>query len=191
MEAKERMTLLLKDLRMSALDLAKGLGYSRAIVITNVMTGRNGISRALATKIVTKWPQYNYEWLRSGAGDMRSKSLATPTTVKVSINRITSDMITDVLGITEYELGKRIGVSPSALVTPSYETLVKVAHTFPGLNPEWLIGMSNEPLRQECSRCAELESLTRNLLDLIDMYKEKLAQAKQAGGANKKTGTAQ
>lgn len=190
MEAKKRMELLLHELRLTPLMLAQSLGYPRAQIITNVLSGRNEISRALATNIVKKYPEINYDWLRIGAGSMRGESIAGPVIVGPTINnRLDADDIITVLGITEYEFCKRVGISQSQYRKLSGDTLIKVAQTFRTLNPEWLIGMSTEPLRQKCSRCADFEAINKNLLDLIEVYKAQLKQAKEQlrGAPNRKT----
>ncbi|HBG71457.1 MAG: hypothetical protein A2W93_14490 [Bacteroidetes bacterium GWF2_43_63] len=192
MEAKQRMELLLKELGLTPLLLANKLGYNRAQIIMFVLSGRNGISRSLATKIVAKFPNINYDWLRSGTGTMKGKSIASPVLNydMVLSNRVDADTITSLLNITEYELCKRVGLSQSQMRKLSGDTLIKIAQVFPSLNPEWLIGMSTEPIRKECERCDEKDRMINSLLELIDTYKQKLADVKQElATTNRKTGT--
>ena len=51
------------------------LGEVNGSKINHVIGGRNGISKDLAKKLTTVYPQISYEWLKDGVGDMLKKTI--------------------------------------------------------------------------------------------------------------------
>lgn len=68
--SRERMEVLLSYLKLNASEFAKTLGYSRTQTIYYVLSERNNISDKLARDICNAHPFINFEWLKTGEGEM-------------------------------------------------------------------------------------------------------------------------
>ncbi|KGO08571.1 hypothetical protein I6H88_13635 [Elizabethkingia bruuniana] len=64
------LTELLSYLKSNPSRLAKELGYKSNVKIQHIKSGRNGISSEVASDIVNKYPDVNYNWLLTGKGEM-------------------------------------------------------------------------------------------------------------------------
>jgi len=64
------LTKLLSYLKSNPSRLAKELGYKSNVKIQHIKSGRNGISSEVASDIVNKYPDINYNWLLTGKGEM-------------------------------------------------------------------------------------------------------------------------
>ena len=84
MEPSERMNKLLLALRMKPLDLARSIGREREDIITNVIKGKNGISRNLVYLITNSHNQVNPEWLFSDKGEMFLSDISLPVSKQVN-----------------------------------------------------------------------------------------------------------
>lgn len=60
------MKTLLKELRYSALQFSKELGYRSHNTIHHIIHGRNYISEELANKIVLKFPEVSFSYIKKG-----------------------------------------------------------------------------------------------------------------------------
>lgn len=61
---------LLLHLKSNASRLAKDLGYNSNVKIQHIKSGRNNISVEVANDIINKFPEFNYDWLMTGEGEM-------------------------------------------------------------------------------------------------------------------------
>lgn len=61
---------LLLYLKLNANKLANELGLNSNVSIYHIRNGRHNISANLAEKIVSRFPEINYEWLLTGRGPM-------------------------------------------------------------------------------------------------------------------------
>lgn len=77
-DSKLRMELVLSHLMTNPNELAKSLGYSRAQTIYNALSGRNGISEKLARDICEVYPNFSYQWLKTGEGSMLTEDTIVP-----------------------------------------------------------------------------------------------------------------
>lgn len=77
-DSKLRMELVLSHLMTNPNELAKSLGYSRAQTIYNALSGRNGISEKLARDICEVYPNFSYQWLKTGEGSMLTEDAIVP-----------------------------------------------------------------------------------------------------------------
>lgn len=77
-DSKLRMELVLSHLMANPNELAKSLGYSRAQTIYNALSGRNGISEKLARDICEVYPNFSYQWLKTGEGSMLTEDTIVP-----------------------------------------------------------------------------------------------------------------
>jgi DNA-binding XRE family transcriptional regulator len=68
--AKDRLSLILLELKTNKNKLSKELGYDNNVGLTNIEKGRYNFSTTLAKNIVDKFPQFNYDWLLTGNGEM-------------------------------------------------------------------------------------------------------------------------
>lgn len=64
------LTKLLSYLKSNPSRLAKELGYKSNVKIQHIKSGRNGISSDVASDIVAKYPNINYNWIMTGNGEM-------------------------------------------------------------------------------------------------------------------------
>lgn len=83
---KERMETLLAHLKMNANEFASSLGYKRTDRIYNILSGRNGISTAVARDIHKHHESISYEWIAKGEGEMLVQQTEEGKEEKVSIN---------------------------------------------------------------------------------------------------------
>lgn len=83
---KERMETLLAHLKMNANEFASSLGYKRTDRIYNILSGRNGISTAVARDIHEHHENISYEWIAKGEGEMLVQRTEEEKEEKASIN---------------------------------------------------------------------------------------------------------
>lgn len=67
LEDSEIMTKLLLELRYSALAFSKELGYKSHSSIDHIQKGKNKISEGLMDRIIKKFPEVNYWFLKKGS----------------------------------------------------------------------------------------------------------------------------
>ena len=70
LSSAERLKVILSELKTNKNALSKQLGYSNNVGLTNIESGKYNFSTALANRIITKFPQFNYEWILKGKGTM-------------------------------------------------------------------------------------------------------------------------
>lgn len=85
-DSKLRMELVLSHLMTNPNELAKSLGYSRAQTIYNALNGRNGISEKLARDICEVYPNFSYQWLKTGEGSMLTEDTIVPESKDIQNN---------------------------------------------------------------------------------------------------------
>lgn len=84
----ERINFLLKIHYLNPKQFSEALGLNRVDAIYNVMKGRNGISRKLASLIVEKFPEVSIEWLLNGTGKPfinEQKAIITPDDNSINV----------------------------------------------------------------------------------------------------------
>lgn len=59
---------------ISANELSKVIGLKSNVIIYHIKSGRNGISAEIANNIHKAYPEFNYDWLRTGKGTMISNT---------------------------------------------------------------------------------------------------------------------
>ena len=69
MNDKERIELILKELRETSSGFAKKLGI-HPTNIYHIISGRNGITERLALLICSRFKKISYDWVAKGIGDM-------------------------------------------------------------------------------------------------------------------------
>jgi hypothetical protein len=67
---QERITAVLDHLRISKNRLGISIGYRNGMRFQNVLSGRSRITAKLAADIVDVYPEFSYEWLLEGTGEM-------------------------------------------------------------------------------------------------------------------------
>jgi DNA-binding XRE family transcriptional regulator len=67
--SSERLRLILLELQTSKNALAKKLETSSQ-ALQQIESGKSGITPNIAKKIIAQYPQFNYEWLVQGTGEM-------------------------------------------------------------------------------------------------------------------------
>ena len=70
MTDSERLNEVLKTLKINAKELSVALGFDRPNALYQVLNGKNGISRSLANRIISKFPMFSFEWLRNDKAPM-------------------------------------------------------------------------------------------------------------------------
>ena len=70
MTDKERLEKIIEYSKLSTNAFATSLGMQRSTTIYNILNGRNGMSKPIASLIATKYNMINYEWVISGKGEM-------------------------------------------------------------------------------------------------------------------------
>lgn len=85
---KERMETLLAHLKMNANEFASSLGYKRTDRIYNILSGRNGISTAVARDIHEHHESISYEWIAKGEGEMLAPQTGEKELVKINMLNI-------------------------------------------------------------------------------------------------------
>ncbi|GHT13430.1 hypothetical protein AGMMS4956_09580 [Bacteroidia bacterium] len=79
LSAKERLDMLLSELKITKNALSIKLGYKNNVVFSHISNGRNGFSADLASKIIKQFPQIDYEWLLTGTSAMLMKNTTSNT----------------------------------------------------------------------------------------------------------------
>lgn len=59
---------------VSANELSKVIGLKSNVIIYHIKNGRNGMSADIANNIHNTYPEFNYDWLRTGKGEMLSNT---------------------------------------------------------------------------------------------------------------------
>lgn len=75
MTGKEKIEALLKHLGKNPTELSKSLGMSRAQGIYDILDNTIDVSKKMASKIKTTYPEINTAWLLTGEGEMLEKKL--------------------------------------------------------------------------------------------------------------------
>ena len=77
MTTQERINEILLRFNINAKVLSERLGYDRPQVIYDIQKGKTkGISGALASKIISVFPEIDKAWLLTGEGDMLSGTVS-------------------------------------------------------------------------------------------------------------------
>jgi transcriptional regulator with XRE-family HTH domain len=69
----ERLTLLMKTYELTASQLADAVGVQRSN-ISHLLAGRNNPSLDFVTRLLTKFPEVNADWLLFGKGSIHKKT---------------------------------------------------------------------------------------------------------------------
>ena len=97
MNGSEIINILLKELNITAAELAKSIGLSRPQAIYDIQQGKTkNISVRMCDKITSVYKQINSVWLRTGEGNIIKEAITTKTNVfsdsdnemKLLLNRI-------------------------------------------------------------------------------------------------------
>jgi len=111
---KKRIEELLAYLRLSRNALGIAIGESNGAKFNHIISGRNGISENLASKICDKYPEISYDWLLNGVGLMITKGETNENKEKNIISlgsddSINVDVIVDavLLNQEKFETNKR------------------------------------------------------------------------------------
>lgn len=94
----ERLTLLMKTYELTASQLADAVGVQRSN-ISHLLAGRNNPSLDFVTRLLTKFPEVNADWLLFGKGSIHKKtggaqtdlftsSVVTPTDALVAARQV-------------------------------------------------------------------------------------------------------
>ncbi len=67
---------LLFELRMNKNKFGKEIGYASGTTIHHILNGRYNISSEFITKVLTRFPDVNYEFLKSGTGNVLKTKLS-------------------------------------------------------------------------------------------------------------------
>lgn len=70
MSSKEILEQILSHLKISANKLSKELGHPSNVKIYHIKSGRNNISVDIAKEIEKTFPEFNYNWILKGEGEM-------------------------------------------------------------------------------------------------------------------------
>jgi transcriptional regulator with XRE-family HTH domain len=97
----ERIDLIIKKLGISASQFAEEINVQRSSV-SHVLSGRNKPSLDFITKVITRYPEINAEWLLSGRGQMYSAMNVAEKTDSVSQE---GQVELDIQGLEESERG--------------------------------------------------------------------------------------
>lgn len=76
MEIKDRIAKIITSEGLTQSEFAESIGTANA-TITHILSGRNGASLDILTKILNAFPQYNTDWLLFGKGDIYKKPVQT------------------------------------------------------------------------------------------------------------------
>lgn len=107
MSAKEKIEIILNDLRIKAPTFAKKINvpYSR---IYDIQRGKtNEISGEVANAIAQSYPQYNISWLLSGEGDMVKSKDASNAEVKGDMISMPREVFDQIARLTETVLSQQ------------------------------------------------------------------------------------
>ena len=67
---KLRIEAVVEYSKKNKRELGISLGHSSGTLLSNVISGRNGISIKLANQITNLFPEISYDWLLKGKGEM-------------------------------------------------------------------------------------------------------------------------
>lgn len=74
MEGWERVLLIMMEEGFNKNSFSAAVGISNNVTITRIINEKRSPSRATCRKIIDRFPQYNFEWLLSGEGNIRSST---------------------------------------------------------------------------------------------------------------------
>lgn len=90
LEQTERLKLFMEEYRYNANQLANELGYTSGAVY-HVVNGMNNLSEDFILRMVNRWPDLNYTWLKTGKGKMRLEKSEQTTQKNFFIPKNTKD----------------------------------------------------------------------------------------------------
>jgi phage repressor protein C with HTH and peptisase S24 domain/DNA-binding XRE family transcriptional regulator len=153
----ERLKIILSELKTNKNALSKTLGYNNNVGLANIENGKYNFSTNLANRIIDKFPQFNYDWLRTGEGEMLQtiypthlKSLAPND--KIGSNDIRKRLLffLNYLKIGQFKFENNVGLSRGFMNkmrdNMRIDTLNKIIKAYPELNKEWLLTGNGEML---------------------------------------------
>lgn len=73
MEGWERLKYIMETEGFNKNSFSATIGMTNNVTITRIINEKRNPSRATCQKIVDRFPQYSYDWLFSGVGDMYNK----------------------------------------------------------------------------------------------------------------------
>lgn len=104
---KERIELLIKQLKTNKNALGVSIGESGGAKFSHIISGRNKITDKLARKIVDTYPDISYEWLLYGYGNIITTDNNIITKNNIIITNSTSDIVNEPGEVYENKNGNR------------------------------------------------------------------------------------
>lgn len=96
MEDSQRLQIIIDNLKLTPNAFSKEIGLERPEIIYNVLKGKNGLSRKLASLITTKYTNISYAWLLSGEGSPFVENVLNEPMAEYS-NELKDNSINDLL----------------------------------------------------------------------------------------------
>lgn len=73
MEAWERVQYIMDKAEMNKNSFSEAIGMTNNVTITRIINEKRKPSRATCQKIINRFPEYSFDWLFSGEGEMENK----------------------------------------------------------------------------------------------------------------------
>lgn len=167
--SKERLGEILEYLRISANKLSKEIGHSNNVKIQHIKSGRNEISKEVASEIENRYPELNYQWILKGKGEMLKD-----TSIQVGdITNTGGNVVAGNTGSVNIGNEERENVVPQGELKPKqYSHTLEVRLVTNKAKAGWSDGYYNEEY---------LEDMPIVVIDADDNYKGKYLAFEVAG----------
>lgn len=106
----ERLTEVMNELGVNAYGLSKSLGYKEPTTVYHIIKGRQGMSMKFMERIVKKYPQISFLFLKEGTGEVvlgKKEMIAQNNLLGISpIEKAKEDLILESLELLHEKLDK-------------------------------------------------------------------------------------
>lgn len=130
---EEVLSFILNDLKIKAPTFAYNIGVSYQRIFDIQKCKTKNISGTLASKISSKYPQYNISWIISGEGDIYNGRLPDRLDKYISYKGISEECFLRSINMAEF----RYVLIDSSNIRE--DELDAIYANYPDLNPDWLL----------------------------------------------------
>lgn len=108
--SKERLEDILEYLKISANKFSKEIGHDNNVKIQHIKSGRNEISEEVAQDIENRYPEFNYQWLLKGKGEMLKNFIPETDVSRIERNKKSIEKLHEVQSVPLFDSVATLGL---------------------------------------------------------------------------------
>ena len=173
METKpsERLQFILDHLNMTPTSLARSIGMAKPQPIFHIASERYGISRQLANRITSAYPQFSEKWLIKGEGQPFNPGMedykSRAERVKLLMNHfyISKEKFAAILDVELQEVDDVVVKN----INPGEGMIKRIIENYPNVSEEWLRG-GRDPMLKNEGYYSRADQLLQEAMERIQEY---------------------